>query len=163
MGIWDSIKGMANNAQTAIEGEISRFKNRDTLDALVGASVMIAAADGKISPDEKQKLLAFLQNSALSKAYSVDTILASFKAHADRFDFDVDIATREALRIIGKQRANVETARAIARLAVMIGKADGKRTTPPRWRRLSGSSANSGSARASSSDQQHVPTTGGDP
>jgi len=125
MSFLDRLKGIASNAQTAIEGEISRFKNKDALDALVGASVMIAAADGNISGDEKQKLLGFLQNSALTKAYSVDAILSTFKAHADRFDFDAEIGRSEALRVIGKQRANVDTARAIARLAVMIGKADG--------------------------------------
>lgn len=125
MGIFDTIKSMAGNAQSAIEGEVSRFKNKDALDALVGASVMIAAADGQIAGDEKQKLLGFLKNSALTKAYSTDQVVKIFGEHADRFEFDNEVGQSEALRIIGKQRANVETARAIARLAVMIGKADG--------------------------------------
>ena len=126
MGFLDKLKGYATSAQSAIESEVSRFKNRDALDALVGASVMIAAADGRITGDEKQKLLGFLQNSALTKAFSTDQVINSFTEHANRFDFDADIARSESLRIIGRQRANVETARAIARLAVMIGKADGE-------------------------------------
>lgn len=125
MGFFDKLKEMASSAQSAIEGEVSRFKHRDELDALVGASVMIAAADGKITGDEKQKLLGFLQNSALTKAYSVDQIVKAFGEHSARFDFDVEVGQSEVLRIVGKQRANVETARAIARLAVMIAKADG--------------------------------------
>lgn len=125
MSFLDKLKGIATGAQSAIEGEISRFRNRDALDALVGASVMIAAADGKITSDEKQKLLGFLKNSALTKAFSTDQVIRSFTEHADRFDFDADVGRMEALRVIGKQRANPETARAIARLAVMIGKADG--------------------------------------
>jgi len=126
MSIMDKIKGMAQGAGAALEGEFSRLKNKDALDALVGASVMIAAADGDISGDEKNKLRGFLQNSALTKAYSTDQVIKTFNEHADRFSFDADIGRSEALRIISKQRANVETARAIARLCVMIGKADGE-------------------------------------
>lgn len=126
MSFLDRLKGMAQSAQTAIGDEVSRFRNKDALDALVGASVMIAAADGNISGDEKQKLLGFLKNSALTKAYSTDQIVKLFQEHSSRFDFDVEVGRSETLRVVGKQRANVETARAIARLAVMIGKADGE-------------------------------------
>lgn len=126
MGFLDRLKGFAQSTQNAIGDEISKFRNSDALDALVGASVTIAAADGNISGDEKTKLLGFLQNSALTKAYPTDKIISIFNSHADRFSFDADIGRSEALRIIGKQRANPETARAIARLCVMIGKADGE-------------------------------------
>lgn len=126
MGFLDKLKGFAQTTQNAIGDEVSKFKNADALDALVGASVMIAAADGNISGDEKTKLLGFLKNSALTKAYSTDRVISTFTSHADRFSFDAEVGRSEALRIIGKQRANVETARAIARLCVMIGKADGE-------------------------------------
>jgi tellurite resistance protein TerB len=126
MGFLDKLKGFAQSTQNAIGDEISKLRNADALDALVGASVMIAAADGNISGDEKTKLLGFLKNSELTRAYSTDKVIAAFNSHADRFSFDVDIGRSEALRIIGKQRANVEVARAIARLCVLIGKADGE-------------------------------------
>jgi len=126
MSFIDKLKGMAQGAGAALEGEFSRLTNKGALDALVGASVMIAAADGDISSDEKTKLLGFLKNSALTKAYSTDQVIKTFTDHADRFSFDADVGRSEALRIISKQRANVETARAIARLCVMIGKADGE-------------------------------------
>jgi len=126
MSFIDKLKGMAQGAGAALEGEFSRLTNKGALDALVGASVMIAAADGDISGDEKTKLLGFLKNSALTKAYSTDQVIKTFTDHADRFSFDADVGRSEALRIISKQRANVETARAIARLCVMIGKADGE-------------------------------------
>lgn len=125
MGFLDSLKSMGQSAQAAMEGEFSRFKNKDALDAMIGASVMIAAADGNIDASEKQKLLGFLKNSALTKAYSADQVIKVFGEHAGRFEWDVEVGRAEALRIIGRQRGNVETARAIARLCVMIGKADG--------------------------------------
>jgi tellurite resistance protein TerB len=126
MGFLDKLKGFAQSTQTAVSDEIGKFRNADALDALIGASVMIAAADGNISGDEKSKLLGFLKNTALTKSYSTDKVIAVFNSHADRFSFDAEVGRSEALRIIGKQRANVETARAIARLCVMIGKADGE-------------------------------------
>ena len=126
MGLLDKLKGFAQSTQNAIGDEIGKLRNADALDALVGASVMIAAADGNISGDEKNKLLGFLKNTALTKAYSNDKVISTFNAHADRFSFDADIGRSEALRIIGKQRSNVDVARAIARLCVLIGKADGE-------------------------------------
>lgn len=125
MSFLNKLKGIAQNTQTAIEGEISRFKNKDALEALVGASVMIAYADGEVTANEKQKLLGFLQNSALTKAYSTDQVIKCFNEHSDRFAWDHDIGRSEALRIIGRQRANVDTARAIARLTIMIAESDG--------------------------------------
>lgn len=126
MSFLNRLKGFAQTTQNAIGDEISKFKNADALDALIGSSVMIAAADGNITGDEKQKLLGFLQNTALTKAYPTDKIIKVFQEHAGRFDFDADVGRSEVLRIVGKQRANVDTARAIARLTVMIGKADGE-------------------------------------
>jgi tellurite resistance protein TerB len=125
MSFLASIRGAAKSAQNALEGEFSRLTNKGALDAMVGASVMIAAADGNISGDEKTKLLGYLKNSALTKAYSTDQVIKAFTDHAERFDFDKDVGESEALRIISKQRGDVDTARAIARLCIMIASADG--------------------------------------
>lgn len=125
MGLLDRLKTMATDARSGIEAEVSKFKNKDVLDAIVGASVMIATADGKIDASEKQKLLAFLQSSALTKAYPTDLVIAKFNEHADRFGWDADVGKAEALRIIGRQRENPDAARTVVRVAVMIAAADG--------------------------------------
>jgi tellurite resistance protein TerB len=125
MGFFDDVKSFANKTRASAEAEISKFKNKDVLDAIVGASVMIAAADGRIDASEKQKLLGILKNSALTKAYSTDQVIAKFTEHADRFEFDADIGRSEALRIISKQKSSVDVAKSIVRAAVMIAGADG--------------------------------------
>lgn len=125
MSFLDKAKAALKSAGASMGDEFARFKNKDVLDATVGACVMVAAADGSIDQSEKTKTLGLLQNSELTKVYSMDAVLASFEAHAKRFDFDVEQGRSEALRIIAAQRKNQDVARSIVRGAIIIGKADG--------------------------------------
>lgn len=125
MSFFDKAKAAIKSASTSMGDEFARFKNKDVLDATVGACVIVAAADGKIDQSEKAKTLGLLQNSELTRVYSMDAVVAAFEAHAKRFDFDVDHGRSEALRIIAAQKKNPDVARSIVRGAVIIGKADG--------------------------------------
>ena len=122
---FDSMKSSLSQATSRLQDDFARFKNKDVLDATIGACVIVAAADGEITAPEKQKLQGLVQNSALTKVYGVDQVIKTFKEHSDRFDFDADVGRSEALRIIGKQRGNPEIARSIVRGAVVIAKSDG--------------------------------------
>lgn len=125
MSFFDKAKAAIKSAGTSMGDEFARFKNKDVLDATVGACVIVAAADGKIDQSEKAKTLGLLQNSELTKVYSMDAVVAAFESHTRRFDFDVDHGRSEALRIIAAQKKNPDVARSIVRGAVIIGKADG--------------------------------------
>ncbi len=126
MSFLDKAKAAFKNAGASMSDEFARFKNKDVMDATVGACVIVAAADGKIDQAEKAKTLGLIRNSDLTKVYSMDAVVASFEAHAKRFDFDVDHGRSEALRIIAAQRKNPDVARSIVRGAVIIAKADGQ-------------------------------------
>nr|WP_165388307.1 tellurite resistance TerB family protein [Sphingomonas populi] len=125
MSLFDSIRSKLTDAKSALETEVTKFKNKDILEALVAASTLVAAADGVIDASEKAKMVGVLKNSPLTGAYPVDQVIKSFNGHADRFDFDLDVGRSEALRVIGKFRSNPDVARMIVRSAVVIGKADG--------------------------------------
>jgi tellurite resistance protein TerB len=125
MTFFDAVRNKLADAKGALETEFTRFRNKDILDALVGASTFVAAADGVIDATEKTKMVGVLKNSPLTSAYPVDQVIKCFKEHSDRFDFDLDVGRSEALRIIGKYRSNPDVGRMIVRSAVIIGKADG--------------------------------------
>jgi tellurite resistance protein TerB len=125
MSFIDKAKAAIKGATTSLTEDFARFKNKDVLNATVGACVIVAAADGRIDQSEKSKTLGLIQNSDLTKVYSMVDVVSVFEAHTKRFDFDVDHGRSEALRIIGAQRKNPDVARSIVRGAVIIGKADG--------------------------------------
>ena len=125
MGILDRLKQGLSDAKAAAADEIAKFKNKDVLKAIVAGCTYIAAADGKIDPSEKQKMLGYLQNSPLTKVYGTDEVIKLFDENVKRFDFDFNIGRDEALRIIGTQASNPTIARMLVRTCVTIANADG--------------------------------------
>jgi len=124
MGILDNLKKGFNDARTKASEEVARFKNKDVLQAIVAGCTYIAAADGKITSDEKAKMLGFLRNSPLTAVYGMDDVVKLFEENAKRFDFDVDSGRIEALRIVSRLKGRAE-AGMLVRTCIVIGKADG--------------------------------------
>jgi tellurite resistance protein TerB len=50
------LKGRGNEARARLNAEVSKFKNRTFMEATVAACALVAAADGTISSEEKQKM-----------------------------------------------------------------------------------------------------------
>ena len=57
------LKTNATAARDKLSTEVSKFKNREFMEAVVSGCALVAAADGNISSDEKQKMVGFIQNS----------------------------------------------------------------------------------------------------
>ena len=125
MGLFDKVKQNFADAATAMADEVSRFRNKDVLKAVVAGCTYIAAADGKIDASEKQKMLGYLKTSPLTSVYGLNDVVALFNENAQRFEFDFDAGRSEALRIIGAQAKNPPIARMLVRTCITIGKADG--------------------------------------
>jgi len=119
------LKDKSNEARTRLTAEVSKFKNRTFMEATVAACALVAAADGTISSEEKQKMAGFIRNSDELKHFAMPDVIAFFEKVVGNFDFDADIGKAEALKIIGRLRANEEQARVMVRVACAIGASDG--------------------------------------
>lgn len=119
------LKDKGNEARTRLTAEVSRFKNRTFMEATVAACAMVAAADGTISAEEKQKMAGFIRNSDELKVFEMPAVIAFFEKVTGNFDFDADIGKAEALKVIGRLRGNEEQARVMVRVACAIGASDG--------------------------------------
>lgn len=124
MGFLDNLKKGLNDARTKASEEVARFKNKDVLQAIVAGCTCIAYADGKVTQDEKAKMLGFLRTSPLTAVYGMNDVVNLFDENVKRFDFDVDSGRIEALRIISKLKGKPE-ASMLVRTCIVIGKADG--------------------------------------
>ena len=120
---WFKDKG--NEARTRLTTEVSKFKNRTFMEATVAACAMVAAADGTISAQEKQKMAGFIRNSDELKVFEMPAVIAFFEKVVGNFDFDADIGKAEALKVIGRLRGNEEQSRVMVRVACAIGASDG--------------------------------------
>lgn len=119
------LKDKSNEARTRLTAEVSKFKNRTFMEATVAACAMVAAADGTISSEEKQKMAGFIQTSDELKVFEMPAVIAFFEKVTGNFDFDADIGKAEALKVIGRLRGNAEQARVMVRVACAIGASDG--------------------------------------
>ena len=121
----DWLKSNAAAARELLSNEVTKFKNREFMDAVVAGCALVAAADGNISSAEKQKMTGYIQNSSELKVFDLKDVIQSFQDICGKFEFDAEIGRAEALRIVGKLRGNEDAGRLLVRVCCAIGGSDG--------------------------------------
>lgn len=119
------LKTNVTQARAKLAAEASKFKNKSFMEAVVAGCAMVAAADGHVSSEEKQKMAGYIQNADELKHFNMAQVIASFDKVIGSFDFDAAIGKAEAMKIIGRIRASEEQARMLVRVVCAIGAADG--------------------------------------
>ena len=104
---------------------VTRFKNKDFMDAVVAGCALVAAADGKISDAEKQTMGQYIQRSEELKVFEMGEVIKRFNHFAANFEFNYMIGKGEALKAIGKLKKNEDAGRLLVRVCCAIGMADG--------------------------------------
>jgi tellurite resistance protein TerB len=120
-----NIKDWFNQQKTSVQDSVTRFKNKDFLEATVAGCALIAAADGNIDAKEKETMAGFIQRNDALKTFDMSETIAVFNKHADNFAFNAAIGKAEALKAVGKVKSNEEAARTLIRVCCAIGMADG--------------------------------------
>ena len=115
------LKEKANELKT----EALKFKNKDFLHAAMAGSALLALADGEVTPDEKRKMVKFIENYEPLSVFKTTEIINSFNDFVSQLEFDNELGEAKALEAIGKMKKNGEAARLILRLVIAIGAADG--------------------------------------
>ena len=121
----DWLKTNASAARDKLASEVTKFKNKDFMDAVVAGCALVAAADGDISAEEKKKMAGFIQNSRELKVFDFKDVIQSFQDTCAQFEFDPEIGRAEALKTVGKIKKKEDAARLLVRVCCAIGGADG--------------------------------------
>ncbi|MCQ4319029.1 tellurite resistance TerB family protein [Stutzerimonas stutzeri] len=121
----DWLKKNATEARDRLATEVTKFKNREFMDAVVAGCALVAAADGNISAEEKQKMIGYIQNSKELKVFDTKDVVRSFQEICNNFEFDPAIGRAEALKVVGRLRKKEDAARLLVRVCCAIGGADG--------------------------------------
>lgn len=119
------LKTNATAARDKMKTEVAKYKNSDFMDAVVAGCAMVAAADGNISSDEKQKMAAFISRSEELSVFDMTKVIEAFNKIVEGFEFDAAIGKIEAMKKIGKLRGKEDAARTMVRVCCVIGAADG--------------------------------------
>ncbi|MCL7422123.1 MAG: TerB family tellurite resistance protein [Methylobacter sp.] len=122
---FESFLTSLKNKASELKTEALKFKNKDFLNATMAGSALIAMADGVISPDEKQKMIKFIEaHDALSVFTTMDVVNA-FQTYVSQLQFDKDIGEAKAFEALKKMESNAAAARLIMRMVISIAGSDG--------------------------------------
>ncbi|KAF0137517.1 MAG: tellurite resistance protein TerB [Rhodospirillaceae bacterium] len=124
MSFTNWLKKNVTEARDAISAEITKFKSKDLLEAMVASCAMVAYADGNVSSSEKQKMVGYLKRSDQLKVFDQNEVIRLFQKYVEQFEFDAAIGTGEVMQAIGKFRGKPQ-AQLLVRVCCAIGAADG--------------------------------------
>lgn len=118
---------MANLKEKASElkTEALKFKNKGFLQAAMAGSALLALADGDISPEEKRKMMKFIENYEPLSVFKTTDIINTFGEYVSQLEFDNDLGEAKSFEAIAKIKSDNQAARLIMRLVIAIGAADG--------------------------------------
>lgn len=120
---WLKTKGA--QAREALSAEVGKHKNRKFMEAIANGCAMVAVASNGAGPEEKQKMVGFIQNSPELKVFSLSDVLAVFNDSMGKFEFDPQIGQAEALKVIGRIKDNDGASRLLVRVTCAVGASDG--------------------------------------
>ncbi len=117
----NDLKTKANELKT----EALKFKNKEFLEAAMAGSALIAMADGKISSEEKQKMIKFIENHDALSIFTTSDVIKAFQDFVSQIEFDNDIGEAKAFLALGKMKSNAEAGRLLIRMMIAIASSDG--------------------------------------
>lgn len=124
MSFLNSLKSLTSKASSEVSDQFNRIKNRDIMLGVVAGCTYVAYADGRVSQEEKNKMLGFLQNSECLKMYKADDVIDTFGKFSRKFEFDKDMGIAEVFKALGSI-TKVDEKKLIVRACIMIANSDG--------------------------------------
>ena len=108
-----------------INDEVKKITSKSFAEAVIAGCALVAAADGVITSEEKQKMAGFIKQNEALKLFDISKLIVMFEKYAKSFEFDYQIGKIEALSSIAKIRSKPDESKLLVRLCCIIGSADG--------------------------------------
>ena len=119
------LKNRFNEVSASLKTEVTKVRNKTFLEGVVAGCALVAYADGVVKPEEKQKMMGFLQTSDVLSVFDVTEVIKAFEKVAKNFEFDPAIGEANALQTVGKLKGKDAEARLMVRVCCAVGAADG--------------------------------------
>ena len=124
MSFTDLMSGFKEKT-SELKNEIMKFKNKKFLNATTAGAALIAMADGVLSPEEKKKMIKFIESNDALSVFKTQEVILSFKKFIENFEFDKEIGESKAYEALNHLRGNEIECRTVMRLILSIAAADG--------------------------------------
>lgn len=108
-----------------LKTEAMKYKNKDFLNAAMAGSALISMADGSVSPEEKQKMIKFIESNDALSVFTTSDVIKAFQEYVNQLEFDKDIGEAKAYQALGKMKSNVDASRLLVRMIIAVASSDG--------------------------------------
>jgi tellurite resistance protein TerB len=108
-----------------LKTEAMKYKNKDFLSAAMAGSALISMADGSVSPEEKQKMIKFIESNDALSVFTTSDVIKAFQEYVNQLEFDKDIGEAKAYQALGKMKSNVDASRLLVRMIIAVASSDG--------------------------------------
>jgi tellurite resistance protein TerB len=125
MALWDQLKQRSQDMNAQLQTQASKFKNKDFANASMAVCALLAAADGKIDPEERRKVAALITSNDVLSIFPASDLRDNFDRYCDKLTSDFDFGKIECIQAIAKLKKKEDQARAIIQIGIIIGGADG--------------------------------------
>jgi len=104
--------------------EFKKLKNKSLMEGTLAACALVANANGIIKPEEKRKMIGYIQRNDALSVYDTSEVIKTFEKYIESFQFDLEIGKGECLKDIAKIKKKEES-QLLVRVCCSIGAADG--------------------------------------
>lgn len=125
MTFWEKLKQNVSQMNDSLQTNISKFKNNDFADASMAICALIAAADGTINTEERQKTAALIISNKTLQIFPASELKQKFDFYCEKLSQDFDFGRIEAIQAIAKLNKKLDQGRAVIQIGIIIGGADG--------------------------------------
>ncbi len=125
MSIWNQLKSKSQEMNSTLKTKAGQFKNKEFAAGSMAMCALIAAADGSIDPQERQKTAALIMSNDVLSIFPPAELQQKFDFYCSKLSGDYDFGKVEAIATIGKLKSKPDQARAVIQIGIIIGGADG--------------------------------------
>ncbi|MER6978935.1 tellurite resistance TerB family protein [Streptomyces carpinensis] len=125
MALWDRIKDSASQMQTQLVAKKNDLKSGAFRDASMAMCALVAAADGKIDPSERQRVAQLIFSNEVLQNFPAEDLQRRFEDNLNKLSADFDFGKVGVLQEVAKAKKKPAEARAVIQIGIVIGGADG--------------------------------------
>ncbi|MFD5448227.1 tellurite resistance TerB family protein [Streptomyces sp. NPDC003470] len=114
--------GLFKSQLASVKTELKSGAYRD---ASMAMCALVAAADGRVDPAERQRVEELIVSNEVLQNFPADQLRQRFNQHVDRLLSNFEAGRAEALQVIAKAAKKPAEARAVVQTGMVVAGADG--------------------------------------
>ncbi|WP_395571944.1 tellurite resistance TerB family protein [Streptomyces sp. BK79] len=111
--------------KTQLASVKTELKSGAYRDASMAMCALVAAADGRVEPAERQRVEELIVSNEVLQNFPADQLRQLFNQHVDKLIGNFELGRSEALQVIAKAAKKPAEARAVVQTGMVVAGADG--------------------------------------